>query len=199
MLIAKYTCNTNGIVPTFNSGYVYEVNEVENEGIYTVEITSEDDFSSCSFNGKSQLLTVEYLKVTTNVTNMSSMFSGCNNLAPLDVSNWNTSKVTDMQGMFNCCYKLTSLDLSSWDTNKVTDMAYMFYSCNNLTSLDSMQNIPVSLSLSATKLDQTSLVDVINNLVTVTTTQTLTLGTTLLAKLTEEQIVVAVNKGWTVE
>ena len=64
MLIAKYTCNTSGIVPTFNDGYVYEVNETESNGIYTVEITSENDFTSCSFNGKSQLLTVEYLKVT---------------------------------------------------------------------------------------------------------------------------------------
>ena len=61
-----------------------------------------------------------------------------------------------------------------------------------------MQNIPVSLSLSSTKLDQTSLLDVIDNLATVTTAKTLTLGTTLLAKLTEEQIAIAVNKGWTV-
>ena len=136
---------------------------------------------------------------TSNVANMNSMFVGCEYLTTLDVSNFDTSKVTNMNSMFNCCYKLTSLDLSSWDTNKVTDMDYMFYNCNNLTSLDSVQNIPVSLSLSSTKLDQTSLVDVINNLVTVTTTQTLTLGTTLLAKLTEGQIAVAVNKGWTVE
>jgi hypothetical protein len=77
-------------------------------------------------------------------------------------------------------------------------MNAMFFYCISLTSLDSMQNIPVSLSLSSTKLDQTSLVDVINNLATVTTTQTLTLGTTLLAKLTEEQIAVATNKGWSV-
>jgi hypothetical protein len=75
----------------------------------------------------------------------------------------------------------------------------MFQDCTKLTSLDSMQNIPVSLSLSSTNLNQTSLVDVIDNLTTVTTTQTLALGTTLLAKLTEEQIAVAVNKGWTVE
>ena len=104
-----------------------------------------------------------------------------------------------MNGMFYGCTSLTSLDLSNFDTSKVTNMGYMFQSCTNLTSLDSMQNIPVSLSLSSTQLDQTSLVDVINNLTTVTTTQTLTLGGTLLAKLTEEQIAIAVNKGWTVE
>ena len=74
----------------------------------------------------------------------------------------------------------------------------MFYDCNSLIELDSMQNIPVALDLSSTTLDTTSLLDVIDNLSTVTTTQTLTLGATLLAKLTEEQIAVAVNKGWSV-
>ena len=135
---------------------------------------------------------------TSNVTNMSAMFLGCKTLTSLDVSNFDTKNVTTMGWMFQNCSNLTSLDLSNFNTSKVTTMAGIFYNCIRLTSLDSMQNIPVSLSLSSTKLDQTSLVDVINNLKTVTTTQTLTLGATLLAKLTEEQIAVAVNKGWTV-
>jgi hypothetical protein len=74
----------------------------------------------------------------------------------------------------------------------------MFYNCKSLTSLDSMQNISVDLSLSPTILDITSLLDVIDNLATVSTSKTLTLGSTLLAKLTEDQIAIAVNKGWTV-
>ena len=136
MLIAKYTCNASGVVPSFNDGYVYEVNETENEGIYTVEITSEDDFSSCSFNGKSQLLTVEYLRVTSKVTNMSYMFSSCTLLTSLDVSNFDTSKVSNMYGMFNNCKNLTSLDVSNFDTSNVTSMNRMFSYCTNLTSLD---------------------------------------------------------------
>ena len=136
MLIAKYTCNASGVVPTFNSGYVYEVNETENNGVYTVEITSEDDFSSCSFNGKSQLLTVEYLKVTSKVTTMNGMFGDCSNLTTLDVSNWNTSNVTTMANMFRDCYKLTNLDLSKWNTSKTIDMYAMFDNCRVLTNLD---------------------------------------------------------------
>ena len=135
---------------------------------------------------------------TSKVTNMIAIFAHCNNLTSLDLSNFNTTNVTSMKDMFYGCNNLTSLDVSNFDTSKVTIMEGMFQNCNNLTSLDSMQNIPISLSLSSTKLDQTSLVDVINNLKTVTTTQTLTLGTTLLAKLTEEQIAVAVSKGWSV-
>lgn len=38
---------------------------------------------------------------------------------------------------------------------------------------------------------------VINGLQTVDTTQTLTLGTTNLAKLTEEEMAIATEKGWT--
>ena len=117
MLIAKYTCNASGIVPTFNDGYVYEVNETENEGIYTVEITSESDFGSCSFNGKSELLTVEYLNVTSKVTSMAYMFNGCTNLTSLDLSNFDTQNVTNMQSMFQNCNKLTSLDVSNFDTS----------------------------------------------------------------------------------
>ena len=133
MLIAKYTCNTSGVVPTFNNGYVYEVNEIENNGIYTVEITSESDFSKCTF---SNILTVEYLKVTSNVTNMEAMFYNCSNLTSLDLSNFDTGKVTVMNYMFYNCSNLTSLDVSNFDTSNVKNMSNMFNGCSNLTSLD---------------------------------------------------------------
>ena len=114
------------------------------------------------------------------------------------VNGFDTSKVTNMESMFSGCSGLTSLDLSGFNTSNVTNMSNMFKNCSSLTNLDSMQNISVSLDLSATILDVTSLLDVIDNLTTVTTTQTLTLGSTLLAKLSEDQIAIATNKGWTV-
>ncbi len=73
---------------------------------------------------------------TSNVTDMSKMFSGCNNLTELDVSNWNTGKVTDMGYIFYNCRSLTQLDVSNWDTSKVTNMYQMFHNCKNLKSLD---------------------------------------------------------------
>ena len=162
-LVAKYTTNTAGVVPTFNDGYTYELTETENNGVYTVEITSDSDFTSCSFNGKTNLLTVEYLKITnvvtsmyqmfyncnkltsingmsdwdtSNVTTMRSMFYNCQSLISLDVSNFNTSNVTDMYYMFHYCRYVTSLDVSNFKTSKVTNMGYMFQYCNNLTTLD---------------------------------------------------------------
>ena len=273
-LIAKYTTNTSGVLPTFNSGYQYTINETESNGIYIVELFSDTDFTSCSFNGKSQLLTVDYLKVTDEVTSMSNMFNACSSLTQLNASNWDTSKVTNMGAMFNGCSKLANLDLSNFDTSNVTSMSYMFNNCSQLTQLDvsnwntsnvtkmnsmfyrcrvltsldvsnwvtssvidmssmfyncfsltqldlskwdtskatNMSNfivnasvlqnfiscaIPVSFGASGTALSHDSLMNIINNLAIVTTTQTLTLGSTNLAKLSSEEKAIATNKGWT--
>ena len=53
------------------------------------------------------------------------MFSNCENLTSLDVSNFNTQNVTDMSAMFNECSNLTSLDVSKFDTKNITDMRYV--------------------------------------------------------------------------
>ena len=73
---------------------------------------------------------------TSKVNNMSNLFYSCTKLTSLDLSNFNTSKVNNMNNMFNNCQKLTSLDLSSFDIINVNTMAYMFYNCKNLTTLD---------------------------------------------------------------
>ena len=73
---------------------------------------------------------------TSNVTDMTSMFAGCWELASLDLSSFETSKVTNMNNMFYDCESLTSLTLGNgWDTSKVTDMSFMF-SYTGLTTLD---------------------------------------------------------------
>ena len=65
------------------------------------------------------------------------MFSGCNNLSSLDLSEFNTANVKNMSSMFRECYKLSSLTLSnSFNTAKVTNMSYMFSGCQELPSLD---------------------------------------------------------------
>ena len=73
---------------------------------------------------------------TSQVANMSEMFSDCYYLTSLDISHFNTSKVTNMFGMFRWCENLTSLDLSNFDTSQVTDMSAMFSDCLRLTNID---------------------------------------------------------------
>ena len=61
---------------------------------------------------------------------MFGMFSGCNSLTKLDLSNLNTQNVTDMSYMFYYCNSLVDLNLSNFITQNVTNMC-----CNHSTSL----------------------------------------------------------------
>ena len=68
---------------------------------------------------------------------MRKMFSGCNELEFLDLSEFNTANVTDMEGMFNKCNKLKEIKgISNFNTSKVTKMNSMFKLCNALEYLD---------------------------------------------------------------
>ena len=78
---------------------------------------------------------MEYLN-TSEVTDMTYMFTQCYKLKSLDLSHFNTAKITDMSFMFYSCQALKSLDLSHFNTSKVQYMGAMFADCNNLTSLD---------------------------------------------------------------
>ncbi|WP_025186176.1 BspA family leucine-rich repeat surface protein [Enterococcus faecalis] len=84
------------------------------------------------------LLSIERLDYldTSQVTDMSYMFTNCTGLQTLDVSNFDTSQVTNMRGMFFLCTGLQTLDVSNFDTSQVTDMNNMFAGCKALQTLD---------------------------------------------------------------
>lgn len=72
---------------------------------------------------------------TSNVKDMSYMFSGCIRLKELDVSSFNTSNVLSMSHMFEWCTDLRKLDLSAFDTSHVVYMEEMFDYCRNIREL----------------------------------------------------------------
>lgn len=146
-------------------------------------------FQSCS-----SLTTIPLLN-TSNVTNMSHMFEYCYELT--SIPQLNTSNVTDMRYMFSNCRNLMSIP--ALDTSNVTDMEQMFVGCRSLIKI-SMLNIANNLSISScTKMTRDALLEVLGNLkdLTGSTSKTLTLGSTLLAKLTDEDKLIATNKNWT--
>ncbi len=70
------------------------------------------------FYGMKYLVSIkgmEYLN-TSEVTDMSYMFGGCQRLTTIDVSRFNTIKVTNMKYMFCWCYSLQYIDMSSFNT-----------------------------------------------------------------------------------
>ena len=130
---------------------------------------------------------------TENVTAMNNMFSNCSNLTTIPLLN--TSNVTTMHNMFFNCGKLTTVP--ALNVSNVIGMNNMFYYCTNLKSI-LMTNIGADLNISAsTKFERSDLLVILNNLKTVTSSKTLTMGADNLAKLTDEDKLIATNKGWT--
>jgi len=56
-------------------------------------------------------------------------------LASLDLSGFNTSAVTEMESMFAGCDTVASLDLSAFNTSSVWNMASMFNGCRRLQTI----------------------------------------------------------------
>ena len=166
----------------------------------------------------SKLTTIPQLN-TSKVTNMYSMFSNCTSLTA--VPKLNTSQTSDTSRMFYYCSSLTAVP--QLDTSNVTNMSYMFFNCSLLTTiprLDAskvtdlsgvfggcsslksilMHGMKVGFSISdSTQFEKSDLVTILNNLATVTSTKKLNMGTTNLAKLTDEERAIATNKGWTLQ
>ena len=143
-------------------------------------------FSSCKF-------TTVSLFDTSKVKAMNFMFSYCYDLTT--IPQFNTSNVTDMTGMFLSCYVLTAVP--ALDVSNVTKMNMMFNECTKLKSI-LMTNIGANLDIHySTLFERSDLLVILNNLKTVTSSKTLTMGATNLAKLTDEDKAIATNKGWT--
>ena len=67
------------------------------------------------------------------VINMKGMFADCEQLVWFsDYSQWDTSQVIDMSGMFSCCKLDKFPDISKWNTLNVENMSEMFYQCKSL-------------------------------------------------------------------
>ena len=109
-------------------------------------------------------------------------------------------KLVDANKMFSGCSNLT--EISKLDLSEITqnNKAWGIVSnCVSLTTLGGFIGLKVDLSLaSCSNLTHDSLLNVINEAADVTSSpKTLTLGSTNLAKLTDEEKAIATSKGWT--
>ena len=176
------------------------------------DVSNVTDMDNIFYDTQLQNLDVSKWDVS-GVTNMHSAFRATK-IQTLDVSNWDVGGVTTMNSMLRHCSQLQTLDVSNWDVSNVTDMFNMFSECSQLQTLignrtiddvlanniSALNGLKVALLLSYTILDRASLRALINGLADLTgqTTQTLTLGPKLRAKLTEEDIAITTSKNWTI-
>ena len=171
-------------------------------------------------NGWREITSLEFANVSNSILNGGFVFYGCNKLTTVICNNcdyrgnmnWPGS-ITTFEGYKTWTFStntlanafaglsgITELDLSSWDVGNVTNLTNLVQNCNKLTTFLPPKNINVSMSdfTKSTLLPSEQLMLIINNLNTVSETQTLRLGSNNLAKLTPEQIQIATDKGWTV-
>ena len=146
---------------------------------------------------------------TSKLTNIANMFNYCSKLTSLDVSNWDTSNISDMRNLFNSCSGLTSLDLSTWNLGNVNiPLDSMFVNCTSLTNLQfndlGHNQSCTSLDLSpCSALTKDSILFLFNNAFDRATAGyskafTIKLNATTKALLSEDEIAIATNKGFTV-
>ena len=132
-----------------------------------------------------------------NATSVDSFFYSCSKLTSVNLPVGFGQKAQTIVSTFNGCTSLTSVTLPDGFGQNATNTTGLFHNCTSLTTITGNPRFKVSLNLSAcTQLTHDSLMVVINGLQTVTTAQTLTLGTANLAKLTEDEKKVATDKGW---
>ena len=145
---------------------------------------------------------------TTKFEIITSMFYGCEKLKEIDLSTWNTNNIKNLGFLFYNCNKITTIDLSSFDLANVTNMANMFYNCRALTDL---QLPDLGHNQSCTELDLTpcsaltkdSVLYLFNNAFDRTAagyseTFIIRLHSNTKALLSEDEIAIATNKGFTV-
>ena len=147
-------------------------------------------FASCS-----SLRTIPALDIS-SATNTSLMFSGCYSLDYIPLLD--TSKAINMNNMFANVYSIQVLP--ALDCSKVT-------TANNFTNFITNSHALVKMNATGMKyafnlstaifMTREEIVNVLNNLGRVTSSTTLTLGSTNLAKLSAEDKAIATSKGWT--
>lgn len=126
-------------------------------------------------------------------TNNQTLFSGAYNLSK--VGTITSTAMTVMSNMFLSCYKLKEIVFTS--CSAVTTTTTAFSGCISLRKLR-MPNIPVTFSIANCNMQRQELVDLFNDLGTVSA-QTITITNNPgVARLTAADLLIATAKGWTV-
>lgn len=139
-----------------------------------------------------------------NLEQTSSMFYECNSIKELDLSGWGVSKAGSMSQFVRNCSNLVTLNLSGWDMSNITDMFCMFEGTNKLENFildgailpkrdtDWYINAPLTVD---------SIVSVLNALPQLSNGETYNcqIGGHNIAKLSDDQKAIAINKGWTLQ
>lgn len=130
---------------------------------------------------------------------MGGIFNGCSELLTCEFVNM-YGFVTAARAFYNCKKLQTVKGFNISRFSYAEFVKDTFYGCVELVNIEFLGTISVSgLNFSdCEKLSVASMLNILNALSATSTKRTITFGETNLAKLTEEQIAIGVNKGWTI-
>jgi surface protein len=214
-------CGSLKSLPLFNFSSVTNMTSIcQNSGaLKTIPLwntqnvtTMQDAFKSCFSLESIPLLNT--IKVTTfqgfaascyslktlplfNMVACTSIREICSISGIIEVPLWNTSSVTNFSFAFQVCYsmrKIPALDV----TNAVDLSSFCSNGSNGSFAKMSAINIKKTLLISGCLFSRTAIVEIFNNLATVTG-QTITISNNWgLTDLTASDRLIATNKGWTI-
>ena len=170
--------------------------------LYCIDLTSLSNINSSNLEDTSEMFCgCEHLSELPYINygstkNTSYMFKGCRSIER--ISDVNTSNAINMTEMFSECYNLkyiNGIDFSSAKT-----LTNIFNECSNLETVDIVPySLKTSISFANTKLTESSLISIIDNLPTLTNdTASITVTGTPASKITAIKVTEANGKGWNI-
>lgn len=137
----------------------------------------------------------------TKVGYMNDAFNGCFSLIFITLPEGALTQVVDIRNIFRFCESLTSLTFPEGALTQVKQLSNMFDYCTSLQDL-TIHNLPnINLTniglIYCTSLTLQSLQNILNALPVTTSGYKCTIGTTNLNKLSDADIQIATDKGWT--
>lgn len=140
---------------------------------------------------------------TGNCTNMQGLFGGCYELENIiGLEQLDTSKNTDFSSMFSNCRKITSLPEfdCSGTTTSAASVSSPVSNCFILKDLGGFKgfNKSIGFNSGAYCITYESIINVINGLADGVSGQTLYLFQDLVNQLSDDDIAIATNKGWSI-
>ena len=119
------------------SGTVFAGNALLNKVSVSSGVRFENNSMRLLFAKCTALSSVKLLADTSDVTDMSYLFYGCEALQELDLSGLNTGNAVTMEAMFCKCTMLKRLTgYENWDTRSLRSIAYMFSDTEKLKTVN---------------------------------------------------------------
>ena len=124
-----------------NMSNLFFLSKIKEINLDTWDTSNVTNMSLMFDSSEAEKLNISNLN-TKNVRSMNGMFSNLSTsgFKDLDLSKWDTSNVTDISRMFTLNYSTEKINVSNWDTSKITKMEDAFSGVHNLKEIKGIEN-----------------------------------------------------------